>query len=501
MLFLKKSTQNIFALLSILLLIGGAIFAIRSVQPESNAQTVSTPTEITPTETLTSTPPVETSQTPIPDLSSTPQIQSAISKIIFITKQPRDIFMVNPDGTELINLTNSPETFEAKAQWSANGQRIYFSLQGENQDLGLYVMNADGSGVTKLFDWQHQIYSFDVSPDEQWVAYDATVKSFKPYLETTIYKVRTDGSDLVELTPRNDTEGNGPDDRYDAGPTWSPDSNLILFSSNRNRGPGINRYTDLYTMRPDGSEITQLTQTDWTLSNFAWSPDGQKIAIGATEREDGVGDLYLMDANGSNLRKLTNSKAINFSGLETDYGSFAWSPDGAWIVTRNDIHSAIGLVDLATGQETYPLIPGMNMIDAHSPDWSPWLGGVVATATPTLTPTVELTVTATFTPTETPTLTPTDTATLVPTDTPVPAPTDTATLTPTDTPAPTDTPTPLPTETPVPTPTLNSTNACQLYPLALSAATLATAGPRPAAHRPLRWHRPWQLRLAELERR
>lgn len=126
------------------------------------------------------------------------------------------------------------------------------------------------------------------------------------------------------------------------------------------------------------------------------------------------------------------------------------------------------------------------MQQAKSPDWSPYLGGVAATATPTLTPTLELTVTATETPTSIPTdtptsavITPTDTSTLVPTDTPVPAPTDTATLTPTDTPtlAPTDIPTPLPTETPVPTPTLNSASACQLYPIALSAAAITTASP------------------------
>jgi hypothetical protein len=161
-----------------------------------------------------------------------------------------------------------------------------------------------------------------------------------------------------------------------------------------------------------------------------------------------------MNADGSNLRQLTYSTAQDERGFDIDYGIIAWSPDGTRLVVKNDTHDAIGLVDVATGEEIFPLTPDAGIGQfAMRPDWSPWLGGIPATPTPTLTPTVELTATATLAPTETPTPVPADTPTPAPPETPTPLPTDTPTATPTATPA--------------------AETACQFYPIALSVETIA----------------------------
>src|SRR5437868_1722235 len=73
---------------------------------------------------------------------------------------------------------------------------------------------------------------------------------------------------------------------------YSPDGTKIAFSSNADGNP------EIYVMNADGSGIKQLTDNsaiDW---NPSWSPDGKKIAF--TSGRDGDFDVYVMDADGSN---------------------------------------------------------------------------------------------------------------------------------------------------------------------------------------------------------
>lgn len=151
-------------------------------------------------------------------------------------------------------------------------------------------------------------------------------------------------------------------------------------------------------MNPDGSQVIQLTDEIWYLFTAKWSPDGQEIAIGGTTIFEGFGNLFIVNADGSNLNQITNS-TITGEYVQQDYGQISWSPDGTQLVVQRSSQRAIGIIDLATGQETYPLVPDMDR--AHSPDWSPFLGEA-PTPTPTATATLTPTATATLTPTATP---------------------------------------------------------------------------------------------------
>jgi Tol biopolymer transport system component len=59
-----------------------------------------------------------------------------------------EIFVINVDGSDLTRLTNSPEP-ESWPDWSPDGQKIVFD-SGRSGDYYIYVMNADGSGLTRL---------------------------------------------------------------------------------------------------------------------------------------------------------------------------------------------------------------------------------------------------------------------------------------------------------------------------------------------------------------
>ena len=105
---------------------------------------------------------------------------------------------------------------------------------------------------------------------------------------------------------------------------------------------------DIYTMNPDGTGVTNLTQNysmpNWSplgeaKDNPEWSPDGTKIVFDASALSDKGSccsrNVYVMDADGANLERLTNTPSFS----EGEDFQATWAPDGTWLAfvsTRND---------------------------------------------------------------------------------------------------------------------------------------------------------------------
>ena len=106
----------------------------------------------------------------------------------------------------------------------------------------------------------------------------------------------------------------GASQRYDdMWPAWSPDGRRIVFSSTRDGDP------EVYVMNADGSEPRRLTTTPGRDAHPSWSPDGRTIAF-QSPRQDGHTRLFLMNPDGSQQRALTQN--TGFCGVPV------WSPDG-----------------------------------------------------------------------------------------------------------------------------------------------------------------------------
>jgi hypothetical protein len=292
-------------------------------------------------------------------------------KIAFVTNRngpPGEIYVMNPDGTNQQNITNSPAS-ETRPTFSHDGKKIAFVKDFK----GVYLMNPDGTGQTTVIDGTvagfTSITSFpDWSPDDTKIVFDAIAKGSQDGGD--IYIVNIDGTGLTRLTtdPANDTT-----------PAWSPDGQKIAFASLRNPVPNEVNY-EIYVMNADGSNQTRITNNTKFDLGPAWSPDSTRIAF--TSRRDDNFEVYVMNADGSNQARLTNNP-------EQDSDP-KWSPDGTKIVFMSS-HTGGGRFG-----EIYTMNPDgtdqVNLTNATSfdmdPSWQPATTPFVPSqASPTPTPT------------------------------------------------------------------------------------------------------------------
>jgi Tol biopolymer transport system component len=210
------------------------------------------------------------------------------------------IYVMNADGSGETRLTTTDSVVYFYPDWSPDGTKIAFT-RSSGSEADVYVMNADGSGETRLTDNTGFDGDPSWSPDGTQIAF-ISERVGGP----DVYVMNTDGSNPTRLTTSH----------TNLYPDWSPDGTKIAFSSYRN-----NNY-DIYVINADGSGLTRLT-TDASADYYpSWSPDGTKIAF-FVDRNDGNGEIYVMNADGSDLRNISNNPASDTSP--------SWSPDGTQI--------------------------------------------------------------------------------------------------------------------------------------------------------------------------
>ncbi|MFW6201610.1 MAG: hypothetical protein ACOC8B_03465, partial [Gemmatimonadota bacterium] len=162
-----------------------------------------------------------------------------------------------------------------------------------------------------------------------------------------LYSVRPDGSELRRLTddPRDEVE-----------PAWSPDGSRIAFAIDE----GENRYR-LWIMSVTGSASRpeRLAPAEMRAAGPAWAPDGARIAFAGTD--DDNTDIYLVGPDGGEPRRLTRDAARDLRP--------AWSPDGSRIAFQSDRggHYRIWVMD-AEGGDLRPVTGDGNAV---TPAWSP----------------------------------------------------------------------------------------------------------------------------------
>ncbi|MBI2418122.1 MAG: PD40 domain-containing protein [Ignavibacteriales bacterium] len=198
-------------------------------------------------------------------------------------------FIMNFNGTGIVQLTNGQNTWDGKPAWSPDGSRIIFGrvYPLDNFRSEIWVMNADGSGLHRI--GANYATSPSYSPDGLKIVYSGFVID-----KFQICTADSNGGTVQVLTTAG-TENSEP--------VYSPDGSKIAFQSNRDGNP------EIYIMNADGTNQTRLTNNTDTDADVCFSPDGGYLAY--TSMRDGKYDIYTMQINGSNQVKLTTLAGSN----------------------------------------------------------------------------------------------------------------------------------------------------------------------------------------------
>jgi len=173
-----------------------------------------------------------------------------------------------------------------------------------------------------------------------------------------IFAMNVDGSDQRQLSDGNNMEWHGSGHEFEDDmsfdiqvrkPRWSPDNQQIAFEFTGN----------IYTMNADGSEYQKLTEEMGYNDYPVWSPDGRQIAF--SSNQDSNRDIWVMNVDGTDLHQLTDN-------LVADEAP-SWSPDGQTIAYYSGFPLVITLMN-ADGGDIRPLIEGKEGYGLD-PVWSP----------------------------------------------------------------------------------------------------------------------------------
>ena len=200
-----------------------------------------------------------------------------------------DVHLLNADGTQQVNITNTPDANESYPVWSPDGQQLAVTcdydkggVYSKGETTGIQFFSRDGTAQTACIDLPNTYSAADLkwSPDGQ----RAAIFSGRIFVEgkllstpqTTLFTIKADGTDLSQITD------SGLDVGYDFA--WSPERQWLAFSAKPRIFSITGMFTSaeeakaviehrIYVSQADSSRIIPLTEGNfWHITQIEWQP-------------------------------------------------------------------------------------------------------------------------------------------------------------------------------------------------------------------------------------
>lgn len=217
-----------------------------------------------------------------------------------------DIYHMNSDGSGLKVLTRDTSD-ERQPDWHPDAKSILFE-SNRNGKFELFQLHLKTGGIQQLFSLESESFeaSFgQFSPDGSEIAFTAVFPETESKYEILVYHISKDSLRSIS--------SDYPRSLY---PRWSKQGDQILFFARRH--PHLE--TDqIYSMRPDGSDVRRITEHGHHQFCPSWSANGKQFVC-AVSQENSRPELFIFGLDGKEKSRLTNN----------DYGETLpdWSPDG-----------------------------------------------------------------------------------------------------------------------------------------------------------------------------
>jgi Tol biopolymer transport system component len=267
---------------------------------------------------------------PTPTATPTPTVTPAATTaqiVFFSEREPRGLYLVNADGTDLTRIGDQAYGSRILV-WSQDGTKVA-SVECPTEfgrDSEVYVMTSDGSGRTNVSNdpGADVVICFSDAPlyGLSWSSDGGQIVFYSARDPEGLYVVNTDGSGLSYLT-----QGFYPD--------WSPSGGAIVFARGIFVEGGSEWEVPIRAIDPDGSNERLFASvprdcTAWALHGcitpqLRWSSDGSLLAFTAVlERPDlsllGLGEnpnneVFVINEDGTGLTNVTNHPAGDYSPI------------------------------------------------------------------------------------------------------------------------------------------------------------------------------------------